>query len=93
MIESSVVSFIINASLVILVLMIPVSFYRVWKGPKAADRLVGVDMITTLLVGIVILLSLTEGTNTTIDMGIVLAALAFAATLSIARYISEGRVF
>lgn len=83
-----------NIMLLIMVGLLPFAFYRVAK-PKqnAADRLVGVDLITNLLVGIVVVLALVEGTSTTVDIGVAIAALSFAGTVSIARYISEGRVF
>lgn len=84
----------VNIALLIMVILLPISFYRVAKPRQnAAERLVGVDLITNLLVGIVILLAVVEQTDTTIDIGIVVAALSFAGTVSIARYISEGRVF
>jgi multisubunit Na+/H+ antiporter MnhF subunit len=87
-------NFMVNLALVIMMLLLPLAFYRVARfGQEAADRLVGVDMITNLLVGIVVLLAIVENTDTTIDIGIVVAALSFAGTVSIARYISEGRVF
>jgi len=84
----------VNTGLLVMVALLPLAFYRVAKpGQLPADRLVGVDMITNLLVGIVVMLAIIEGTDTTIDIGIVVAALSFAGTVSIARYISEGRVF
>lgn len=84
----------VNIALIIMVILLPISFYRVIKPRQnAAERLVGVDLITNLLVGIVVILALVEQTDTTIDIGIVVAALSFAGTVSIARYISEGRVF
>lgn len=84
----------INLALLIMVILLPVAFYRVAKSRQsAAERLVGVDTITNLLVGIVIILAIVEKSDTTIDIGIVMAALSFAGTVSIARYISEGRVF
>lgn len=83
-----------NIMLLIMIILLPLAFYRVAKSKQnAADRLVGVDLITNLLVGIVVILALVERTNTTIDIGIAIAALSFAGTVSIARYISEGRVF
>jgi multisubunit Na+/H+ antiporter MnhF subunit len=86
---------IINACLFMMVLLMPLAFYRVAK-PKQrpADRLVGVDMVTNLLLGIVVILAIvTPQADVTIDIGIVIAALSFAGTVGIARYISEGRVF
>ena len=86
--------FVINLSLVVMVLLLPLAFYRVAK-PKQrpADRLVGVDMVTNLLIGIVVILAIVTQSDVNIDIGVVVAALSFAGTVGIARYISEGRVF
>lgn len=85
--------FAINIALVLMVLLVPLAFLRVLRGEGTADRLLGVESITTLIIGIVVLLAVVEETSTTIDIGIVLAAVSFAGTMGIARYISEGRVF
>ncbi len=73
-------------------LLVPAS-YRVIVGRTLADRLLAVDLITTLLIGIIVMLALVEGTQVFVDMAIALAAFAFIGTISIARYISEGRVY
>ena len=73
-------------------LLIPAS-YRIIAGPSLPDRLQAVDLITTLLIGIIVMLALVEGTQVYVDMAIALAAFAFVGTICIARYISEGRVF
>lgn len=78
--------------LALISLLIPAS-YRVVVGPTLPDRLQAVDLITTLLIGIIVMLALVEGTENFVDMAIALAAFAFIGTISIARYISEGRVF
>jgi multisubunit Na+/H+ antiporter MnhF subunit len=90
-----ILDFVVNACLVVMVLLLPLAFYRVAK-PKQrpADRLIGVDMVTNLLIGIVVILAvITPQADITIDIGIVIAALSFAGTVGIARYISEGTVF
>ena len=51
------------------------------------------EMVATLLIGIVILLAILQETDTTLDVGIVLGALGFVGTMGIARYISEGRLY
>jgi len=73
-------------------LLIPAS-YRVIVGPTLPDRLQAVDLITTLLIAIIVLLALVEGKQVFVDMAIALAAFAFIGTISIARYISEGRFY
>ena len=80
------------ALLVLVVLIVPCA-YRVWIGPSAADRLQAIDAITTLLIGIIIVLALLRGTTMYIDVAIALAAFGFIGTVALARYISEGKVF
>lgn len=77
---------------ILIVLLLPCA-YRAVIGPSPADRLQAVETTTTLLIGIIILLTLLQGSSLMIDVGIALAAFAFIATLAIARYLSEGRVF
>lgn len=89
-----ILNFVVNGCLLIMVLLLPLAFYRVAKPrQRPADRLIGVDMVTNLLIGIVVLLAIVTQSDVTIDIGIVLAALSFAGTVGIARYISEGTVF
>jgi len=83
----------LQAALVVLVaLMLPCT-YRVAVGPSAADRLQAIDTITSLLIGIIIVLAIVRQEWMFVDVGIALAALGFIGTLALARYISEGKVF
>lgn len=76
----------------LILLMVP-CVYRIAVGPTPADRLQAIETTTTLLIGIVIMLTLLQGTALIIDIGLALAAFSFIATLAIARYLSEGRIF
>jgi multisubunit Na+/H+ antiporter MnhF subunit len=76
-----------------LILLLLPAAYRVIKGPTLADRLQATDLITTMLIGIIALLALVQGTAFIIDVAIALAAFSFVGTVAIARYLSEGRVF
>jgi multisubunit Na+/H+ antiporter MnhF subunit len=87
------VNFAVQLALFVLVILLVLSSYRVWRGPSPADRLQATDSATNLLIGIIIALSLVQGTPLLIDVGIALAALGFAGTLAVARYLSEGKVF
>jgi multicomponent Na+:H+ antiporter subunit F len=97
--DNAIVNDIVNIALIVMVLCLPLTFIRVVLGNrkrnarKSADRLLAVDLMTTLLIGIIVLFALVEDSSSTIDIAIALTALAFAGTLAIARYISEGRVF
>lgn len=80
------------ALLILVILIIPCA-YRVWIGPSVADRLQAIDAITTILIGIIIVLALLRGTTMFIDVAIALAAFGFIGTVALARYISEGKAF
>ncbi len=87
------VNFAVQLALFVLVILLVLSSYRVWRGPTPADRLQAVDAATNLLIGIIIALALVEGSPFLIDVGVALAALGFAGTLAVSRYLSEGKVF
>ena len=83
----------IQAALVVLVALIIPCAYRAWIGPTAPDRLQAIDTITTLLIGIIIVLAVMRNTVMFVDVAIALAAFSFIGTVALARYISEGRAF
>lgn len=80
-------------ALVVMVCLLAGCAYRVFRGPEAADRLQAFDAMTTVLIGVIVLLGLVQDSSLLIDIGIALAAFSFIATQATARYISEGRVF
>lgn len=86
-------NFVASAALVILVIALVLSTYRIWTGPSMLERLQALDLMGNILIGIIIVLGIVQGNNQFIDIGIALAAFSFVSTLAIARFISEGRFF
>ncbi len=84
---------VLQIALAVLSLLLLPCAYRILVGPSPADRLQAVETTTTLLIGIVIVLMLVQDSAFVLDIGIALAAFSFIATLGIARYLAEGRVF
>ncbi|MFP4608199.1 MAG: cation:proton antiporter [Candidatus Natronoplasma sp.] len=64
--------------------------FRVFLGPTAADRTVGLDTINTLVVGSMISLGAAMWETLFIDIAIVYAILSFITTLFIAKYLEGG---
>lgn len=85
--------FIPNALLVILVIALAFSTYRIWTGPSVLERLQALDLTSTIFVAIIVVLGVVLQNSQIIDIGIALAAFSFVSTLAIARFISEGRFF
>jgi multicomponent Na+:H+ antiporter subunit F len=84
---------ILQGVIILIMALIVMASYRVWRGPSAADRLQAADTISTLLISIVVMLAVLQGSIMYMDIAIALALFAFIGTLALARYISEGRVF
>jgi multisubunit Na+/H+ antiporter MnhF subunit len=82
-----------QAALVVLVLLTIPCIHRASVGPSPADRLQAIDTMTTLLIGIIVVLALLRNTSMFVDVAIALAAFALIGTLALARYIAEGKVF
>ncbi len=68
-----------------------ISLIRVFLGPTSPDRVVALDTVNTLVVGMMIGLGAFYEEVVLIDIGIVYAVLAFVTTLFIAKYIETTK--
>ncbi len=66
------------------------SVVRLAVGPSLPDRVVALDVITTIGVGIVAGAALAWEQPPLLDVGTVLALVSFLATVAFARYIERG---
>ncbi|HOG75839.1 MAG TPA: monovalent cation/H+ antiporter complex subunit F [Candidatus Marinimicrobia bacterium] len=64
--------------------------YRVIVGPTAADRIVAVDILGILIIGMLALLGLNYDQSFFMDIGLIWALLSFIASLAFAKVL-EGR--
>ena len=60
---------------------------------SAGSRILALDTLVLLLIGLLVLWSDSEGVSYFLDAALVLAVLGFAATLAAARFHGEGRLF
>jgi len=65
---------------------------RIIRGPTAADRVVAIDILGILIVGICSLLGIPTGRSWYIDIGIAWALQSFIGALALAKYL-EGKEF
>ncbi len=65
----------------------------VLRARSTASRILALDTLVLLLVGLLVLWSDAEGVSFFLDAALVLSLLAFAATLAAARFHAEGRIF
>ena len=75
--------------LALLVPAIVIVIARVVIAPTAADRVVAVDVLSFLAVGLIALIALTSGVFAAIDAAAIPALIGFVATAALARYLEE----
>lgn len=79
-----------QAMMGILCLAMLFALYRVIRGPTLPDRVIAIDLISTLAVGLIALYSIETGQKVFLSAGIALALLAFLGTVALALYIRRG---
>lgn len=86
MIEAEILYLILG----LLILSIVFCIIRVFKGPTAPDRVVGLDTINTLVIVGMIIYGIASDSVIYIDVAIVYALLSYISTLFIAKYLEGG---
>lgn len=79
-------------ALYIIVLACVLCLYRIWKGPTGADRIVAIDILGIMIIGLCAVLSISTGRSWYIDIGIAWALQSFISTLAFSKYL-EGKGF
>lgn len=69
------------------------AFFRLVRGPSLPDRVVALDLMATLVIGIVAVYSVATGQSAYLDVAVILALIVFLGTVAFAYYIQreEGR--
>jgi multisubunit Na+/H+ antiporter MnhF subunit len=67
--------------------------WRVWRGENVIDRLMGADLVGTLILAVLVLIALIRNNALYIDVALGLAALGFVSTIALAKYIADERMF
>lgn len=78
-------------ALYILIASAFLALLRLVKGPSLPDRIIALDLMAFIMLGMAILIMIITGQKAYIDIVIVISLLVFLATLSIAKYLTKGR--
>jgi multisubunit Na+/H+ antiporter MnhF subunit len=84
---------VLYVSLSLHVIMIGVAVWRVWRGENVIDRLIGTDLVSTLVLAILVLISLIFRESIYIDVALGLAALGFISVIALAKYVADEQMF
>lgn len=71
----------------LLCLALVLAFVRLLWGPNLPDRVVALDLITSLLLGLIVAIAIYDKKPILMDVALILALVSFLGTISFARYV------
>ena len=82
----------IDFSLWFLIALMALCLLRVVLGPTVADRVVAIDIMGIIVVGICVVVAVRTGKSFLIDIGIAWIILSFIGTLTMAKYLERRKL-
>lgn len=76
----------LQISFLMVMLSLALAFVRLARGPRLGDRVVALDMMTTLIISVCGIVAIRSGGASFLDVALVLALVGFLATVALARY-------
>lgn len=77
---------------IFLLLMTFVGLFRAYVGPTAADRMVAINMITTKVTTIIVMIALVTAQELYVSVALVYALIGFVTTIGVSRYLMKGKL-
>lgn len=74
---------------VVLTLSILLAFIRLMKGPSLSDRVVALEAISTMGIGVIAVYTVVTGEAVFLDVAMILALVSFLGTVALAYYIEK----
>ncbi len=84
---ATILSSSISFALAALSLGLLLTVLRILRGPTLPDRVLGLDMLVAIAIGLIAVLAIKSGFNLYIDIAIALGLVGFLATVAFARFI------
>lgn len=67
-----------------------IAVVRLVRGPTLPDRIVAMDLVGVLVVGLIVVLAASSRVPATLDAAIVIALVGFVGTIAYATYVERG---
>ena len=85
------IALVTNISFALLGFALLATIIRIIRGPTLADRILGLDTITILAVGVIGVFAVRTGLYLYADIAVAVALVGFLATIAFARYLLSRR--
>lgn len=66
-------------------------FYRFFRGPTISDRIVAVDLLVTIGIGVIAVYSILTDQPTFLDIALIFGLIAFLGTLAYSTYLEKRK--
>ena len=83
-------SIVILLSLAVMSVALCLAFVRLFRGPSLPDRVVALELFSSILVGIIGVVAIATDVPSLLDVAIVMALMAFMAAIGFARFLERG---
>ena len=87
----TIIDFSVDTAVALIGLSILVIFVRLVIGPSIADRVVALDLLSANAIAFIAVYSIKNNSTTFLDVGIIVAILAFLGTVAFAFYLGKGK--
>ncbi|MDY0338703.1 MAG: monovalent cation/H+ antiporter complex subunit F [Acholeplasmataceae bacterium] len=77
---------------ILLLIMTFAGLFRAYVGPTAADRMVAINMITTKVTTIIVMIALVTAQELYVSVALVYALIGFVTTIGVSRYLMKGKL-
>lgn len=64
-------------------------FFRFWKGPSIVDKVIALDLLITIGIGVITVYSIVSNQSTFLDIAMILALIAFLGTIAFSYYLEK----
>lgn len=82
----------ISAAQILLGLAMGCSFFRMLRGPRAQDRIVGFDSLYVNAMLLLLAFGIRSGTTLYFEAALIVALLGFVSTVALAKFLLRGEV-
>lgn len=79
----------LKASLAVLIVAFFLTMIRLAKGPRLYDRVVALDLVTSISAGIILVYAIMTGKPMFVDVAVIIFLIAFLGTVAISKYLTK----
>ena len=90
---TEILDYILWSVLGVHLIMALIAAWRTWRGANGIERLIGLDLASTLTLAVIVLVAIIQRNSIYMDLAIALAALSYLSTVVLAKFISDHKVF